>query len=65
MYIITAIQGWALYLLSWPERLCFFVVGASLVWPDGTIRIVAAVLALVLGIFTIMRAKRLDTRLAS
>jgi TRAP-type uncharacterized transport system fused permease subunit len=60
LLIITAIQGWALYLLSWPERLCFFAVGACLVWPDGMIRSVAAVLALVLGIYTVMRSKRRD-----
>jgi len=60
LLIITAIQGWALYLLNWPERLCFFAVGACLVWPDGTIRSVAAVLTLFLGIYTVMRSKRRD-----
>lgn len=62
LFIITGSQGWALHRLSWPERLCFIVVGACLVWPDGTIRSVASVLALVLGIFTVMRAKRRDNR---
>ena len=56
--IITGIQGWALQPIGWPERLSFIGAGVCFIWPDDTMRSLAVVLAVGLGIIVILRARR-------
>ena len=56
--IITGIQGWALQPIGWPERLSFIGAGVCFIWPDDTMRGLAVVLAVGLGIIVILRARR-------
>ena len=44
-FVISAIQGWALYKLHWVLRLLFLITGACFIWPILAVKSAGAVLA--------------------
>ena len=57
-FIISAIQGWALYKLNWALRLAFLVTGGCFVWPGVTVNVAGVVLAAVLMALQVVQRRR-------
>ena len=65
LLIISGIQGWALYRLSWTGQFLFFMAGACFIWPMLTVKGIGAVLAIVLLAAQLLQRRRESARVAS
>ncbi len=58
-FIISGIQGWALYKLGLPERLLCFLVGGCFVWPAMEVKAVAVVLGAMTVTYAVLKSKKM------
>lgn len=57
-FIISGVQGWALYKVGLVERLLYFLVGGCFIWPTMEVKAVALVLGAVAVTYVVLRNKR-------
>jgi TRAP transporter 4TM/12TM fusion protein len=58
-FIISGIQGWALYKLGLAERVVCFLVGGCFIWPTMEIKAVAVALGAITATYAVLRNKRM------
>ncbi len=58
LFVISAIQGWALTPLNLLQRLLYAVTGACLIWPALPVKGIGIALAAVVIVFTLYEARR-------
>ena len=57
-FIISGVQGWALYKVGLVERLLYFLVGGCFIWPTLEVKAAALVLGAVAVTYVVLRNKR-------
>lgn len=57
-FIISGVQGWALYKVGLVERLLYFLVGGCFIWPTMEVKAAALVLGAVAVTYVVLRNKR-------
>ncbi len=57
-FIISGVQGWALYKVGLVERLLYFLVGGCFIWPTMEVKVAALVLGAVAVTYAVLRNKR-------
>ncbi|MCH7794074.1 MAG: TRAP transporter permease [Proteobacteria bacterium] len=57
-FIISGVQGWALYKAGLVERLLYFLVGGCFIWPTMEVKAAALVLGAVAVTYVVLRNKR-------
>jgi TRAP transporter 4TM/12TM fusion protein len=65
LLMISGIQGWALYRLSWTGRSLFFGSGVCFIWPMLTVKGIGILLALVLLATQLLQRRRETTKVPS
>jgi TRAP transporter 4TM/12TM fusion protein len=58
LFVISGVQGWALYRLNWTERLVCFATGACFIWPILAVKGVGILFAAALVTYMVVRSKR-------
>ena len=57
-FIISGVQGWALYKVGLVERLLYFLVGGCFIWPTMEVKAAALVLGAIAVTYAVLRNKR-------
>jgi TRAP transporter 4TM/12TM fusion protein len=57
-FIISGVQGWALYKVGLVERLLYFLVGGCFIWPTMEVKVAALVLGAIAVTYAVLRNKR-------
>ena len=57
-FIISGVQGWALYKVGLVERLLYFLVGGCFIWPTLEVKAAALVLGAVAVTYVVLKNKR-------
>ena len=57
-FIISGVQGWALYKVGLAERLLYFLVGGCFIWPTMEVKAAALVLGAIAVTYAVLRNKR-------